>query len=162
MGIRPGVTYGTEAQVLLKAHAWVEADSLSISNETTRQYTWINWQWSSASPVFLTGSGSMTYSTLEDGRIRYIQLRTNVPFGAVVLALGMPDAGSTSSLEQVARYSDRWLFVATPVRCGRFWERDSGFYMVSPASLLGLSQSLRLQPYDNVLRQRGCTGKVTR
>ena len=106
----------------------------------------------------MTGSGYIIYSPLEDGKIRDVQVRTTLPYGAVWLALGMPDAGSVG-LEHVARYSDRWLFAETSVGCGRFWQRPTSFYMVAPVSLEAASDLLHVQPYDVVLRARGCMGQ---
>ena len=161
MGVQPGVTLGNEAQAILQTHPWVQPKSLYIAEDTTRRYIWMSWRWSAASPAFLTGSAYMTYSPLEDGRIRDIQVRTTLPYGAVWLALGMPDAGSVV-LEHVARYSDRWLFAETTAACGHFWERPTGFYMVAPVSLAAASDLLHVQPYDVVLRARGCIGQKKR
>jgi len=162
MGVRLGVTLGKDAQTILNAHPWVETGSLYVTEDTTRHYMWMSWRWSSASPSFLTGTGYMTYSPQEgDGRIRDIQIRTTLPYGAVWLALGMPDAGSVG-LEHVARYSNRWLFAETRLGCGYFWERPTGFYMVAPGSLVPTSDLLHVQPYEAVLRTRGCLGQKKR
>ena len=158
MGVQPGVTLGNQAQVILHAHPWVQPDSIYVAEDTTRRYIWISWRWSVASPPFLTGTAYMTFSPQEDGRIRDIEMRTTLPYGAVWLALGMPDAGSIG-LEHVARYSDRWLFAETSLGCGHFWERPTSFYMVAPVSLPSASDLLHVQPYDTVLRARGCIGQ---
>lgn len=162
MGVRLGVTLGADAQTIMAAHPWVEAGSIYVAEDTTRHFMWMSWRWSAASPSFLTGTGYMTYSPQEgDGRIRDIQIRTTLPFGAVWLALGMPDAGSVG-LEHVARYSDRWLFAETRLGCGHFWERPTEFYMVAPNSLVTTSDLLHVQPYEAVLRMRGCLGQTKR
>ena len=161
MGVRLGSTLGNDAQTILQAHAWVQPGSIYVSQDTTRRYMWISWRWSAASPAFLSGNGYMTYSPLDNGRIGDIRVWTTLPYGAVWLALGMPDAGSIG-LEHVARYSERWLFTETQLGCGHFWERPTSFYLVAPVVLAAASDGLHVQPYDTVLRARGCTGSKKR
>ena len=157
LGVRPGVTLGTEAQVMLAHHGWVERDSIYVAEDTTRQYVWISWSWSRQSPTFLTGTGYMTYSTIEDGTIRDILVRTRLPFGDVLLSLGAPDVGELNRLEHIGRYPDQWLFVRNPARCGDFWHQPVTFYWVAPASLQAHSRSFNLlTDYDTILEKRGC------
>jgi hypothetical protein len=158
LGVRPGVTQGAEAQSLLALHEWVDPDSIYVAEDTTRQYLWINWSWSLYSPAFLTGTGYMTYSTLEDGTIRDILVRTRLRFGDVYLSLGAPDAGELNRLEHVGRYSDQWLFIRNPAHCGDFWRQRVSFYWFSPASLATRSRVFNLLDYTSVLDKRGCLG----
>lgn len=156
LGVRPGVTLGTDAQLLLSRHEWVDPSSIYVAEDTTRQYLWINWSWSRHSPDFLTGSGYMTYSTIEDGTVRDILVRTRLRFGDVLLTLGAPEAGELNRLEHIGRYASQWLFVRNPARCGDFWQQRVTFYWVAPVSLQARSRSFNLIDYDDVLAKRGC------
>lgn len=156
LGVRPGVTQGAEAQIILSQHEWVDSDSIYVAEDTTRQYLWINWSWSNHSPAFLTGTGYMTYSTIEDGTIRDILVRTRLRFGDVFLSLGAPDAGELNRLEHIGRYADQWLFVRNPARCGDFWRQSVSFYWFRPGSLAARSRAFNLVDYSSVLAKRGC------
>lgn len=154
IGIQLGLTGGAQAFTILKAHPWVNPESLFVTEDLTRQYQWIGWKWSDRSPRFLTGSGYITYSNLEGGTIRSMRIRTALDYGSLVLQLGVPEVGLLDSFRHIAAYP-HFAITSVPV-CGQFWQQDATLLFTGPDVPSPDGYPRELFPYDEVLRQPGC------
>lgn len=153
LGIRPGVTSGSEALDILRDHDWVrwawERRTLSTGAGSD---VLLLWRWDSAAPDFIRGSEGDPVAVVTNGIVESIHFTSNVSFGDLTLAFGAPDevhAGAWGRANGVGgtvylsfdepRMSARLLFFACP-RLSQMREMGSILYFTAQYANRGPTQ----------------------
>jgi hypothetical protein len=124
-GIRPQITTQYEALAILRAHPWINAESVVQSRAR------IEWSWNGAQPSFYTTRSSLQGRIIvEDGIVDTIMLRTLVRHGEARLLLGSPTAvqpywADRRGMSFLEVYSDQalalWFDLPCPIRVYEYW-----------------------------------------
>lgn len=148
LGIRPGITSGTDALGILRTHPWIgEIQELWNSDKTEAN---VDWRWSRSAPAVFQLATFQEGGLLkvEDHVVRYISLVTLIQFGDVWLTWGKPDEYSwftshytpgfpTYVWHSSAYYQSRFL-VGTRETCPYypgFWHRSILVYYDTTPSI---------------------------
>ena len=138
MGIQPGVTMGADAIRILHENAWVDSESISIYEDTTRSFLWANWSWSKSSPAALRDTAYFIYAPQRDGIVKMMQIRTTIPVGDLKVMFGKPDEESLNQVGYVALYRREGFFVRHVTVCQFFWDQPADLIFVADTNYDGL------------------------
>lgn len=84
-GIQLGRTSVDGAEAILRTHPWVDSTRFSVRIDS------LVMTWSGAQPAFLRGDERGFVSVRADSNVEAVMLPTVIPFGDLVLTLGMPN-----------------------------------------------------------------------
>ncbi len=102
LGIRPGVTSGSQALDLLRALPWVATIRASAAQ--------IEWTWNGQQPAFLRSVHNDASIRLEDGIVHWIGVETAVRLADLKIVLGAPE--KTYYRSQILRDSTKNYYAA--------------------------------------------------
>jgi hypothetical protein len=95
MGIRPGITTGAEAVLILESHPWVR--TIDVRFDTDSREGQLVWTWSGSQPPQIRAEIEGVLRIC-DSLICGLSIPTRVEYGAILLEFGQPDSGTLRSI----------------------------------------------------------------
>jgi hypothetical protein len=127
LGLRPGVTTGIEARMLLLEHPWV-ADAYVIQVEPYL----IRWRWNGQQPALFDPNAAGEVYINNYNLVTTVRVPTTIPYAAVWFELGAAETGyrlparsAESGLLEIMTYQNRLYainFITCPAYDRDFWD----------------------------------------